>query len=76
MKVVANVEIELTVEDLASIGEEVGDNLTFQLQDEIVKSIKESEAWKDMRRQIYNACLVKLREEIAKDWIEKIKGES
>ncbi len=76
MKVKAIVEIDVFPDDLVDAAEAVGSDVIDTLIREVTEAIRKSEAFRDMKRTIYHACLDKLREEVAKDFIDKIKGES
>lgn len=76
MKVKADITIEVDPEDLVEAADAVGEDVIDTLIREVTEAIKKSESYRDMRRAIYHACLDKLREDVAKDFIDKIKGES
>ena len=76
MKVKADITIDINEEDLEEAGQDIGETLTSCLTREVENAIKESEVWRDLKRSVYHAVLDKLREEVAKDFIDKIKGES
>jgi hypothetical protein len=75
MKVKANVVIEITGEDFVDMDEDMGEVLQLRLKQEVEEAIMASEVWRDLKRTVYHAVLDKLREEVAKEFIDKIKGE-
>jgi uncharacterized protein YaaW (UPF0174 family) len=76
MKIKADVTIEASERDLGKLTDDIGSDVFGWLSHEIREQIRKSEAWRDLKRTIYNACLEKLREEVAKEFVDKIKGES
>jgi hypothetical protein len=75
MKVKADITIDINEADLEEAGQDIGETLISCLTREVEKAITESEVWRDLKRAVYHACLDKLREEVAKEFIDKIKGE-
>lgn len=76
MKVRADVTIEMSERDLGKLTEDIGSDLIGWLSSEINRQIRKSEAWRDLKRTIYHACLEQLRDEVRKEFVDKIKGES
>lgn len=76
MKVKADVTIEMSRRDLNELTEDIGSDLSGWLAREIREQIRNSEAWREMRMTVYHACLDKLREEVAKEFVDQIKGGS
>jgi hypothetical protein len=76
MIVHANVRMEIDADDLTQWFEDIDDTIASHLRREIEKALLASEAFRDLKRTIYNACLETLREELAKEFVEKIKGKS
>ena len=74
MKVKANVVIEINEDDLKDIGRDTGEVLEHRLKLEVEEAIMASEVWHGLKRTVYHAVLDKLREEVAKEFIDKIKG--
>lgn len=75
MKVKAEVVVEILEADFVNLGEDMGENLSCRIKSEIIEAIMVSEVWRDLKRTIYHACLDKLREEVRKEFADKIKGE-
>jgi hypothetical protein len=75
MKIKANVVIEITGEDFVDMDEDMGEVLQLRLKQEIEEAIMASEVWHDLKRTVYHAVLDKLRAEVAKEFVDKIKGE-
>lgn len=75
MKVKADITFEIDQSDISDMGYGIGESLVDSLAREVREAIKESETWRDMKRAVYNVCMEKIREEIAKEFIDKIKGE-
>lgn len=76
MKVKANVVIEILEADFENMGEDMGEVLACRIKQEIEEAIMASSVWRDLKRSVYHAILDKLRAEVAKEFIDKIKGES
>jgi len=76
MKVKADVTIEASERDLGKLTDDIGSDVFGWLSHEIREQIRKSEAWRDLKMTIYHACLEQLREEVAKDFVDKIKGEA
>ncbi len=74
MKVKANVVIEILEADFENMGEDMGEVLECRLKQEIEEAVMKSEVWRDLKRAVYHAVLDKLREEVAKEFIDKIAG--
>lgn len=74
MKVKADIVIEIDQADLLEAGEDIGETLISCLTREVERAITESEVWRDLKRAVYHACLDTLREEVAREYIDKIKG--
>ncbi len=74
MKVKANVVIEILEADFENMGEDMGEVLELRLKQEIEEAVIKSEVWRDLKRTVYHAVLDKLREEVAKEFIDKIAG--
>ena len=76
MKVKADIVIEIDQSDLAEMGEDIGESLTDHMIYEVKDAIKESDAWRELKNTIFQACIEKIRKEIAKDFVDQLKGES
>ena len=76
MKVKADVTIEILEVDFLNMGEDMGETLACRIKSEVQEAIVKSEVWRDLKMQVYHACLDKLREEVAKEFVDKIKGGS
>jgi len=76
MKVKADITLEFGQSDISDMGYDIGASVTDHMVREIETAIRESEAFRDMKRAIYHACLDRLREEVTKEFVDKIKGGS
>ena len=76
MKVKADIIIDINEQDLEEAGQDIGETLISCLTREVEDAIRGSEVWHDLKRSVYHAILDTLREEVAKEFIDKIKGGS
>ena len=76
MKVKADVTIEIDDKDFTNIDAELGEELIAHMTDEVLVALKGSEAYRDLRKIIYNACLERIRGDIAREYVEKVEGKS
>lgn len=75
MKIKAEVVIDLDSDDFAELAGEIDDDIVCRIRREIVDAIHKSEAFRELKQRVYNACLDSIRKEIAAEFIDKIKGE-
>jgi hypothetical protein len=75
MRVKAEITIEVDQQDFIDMGQDIGESLTDQMIYEVKEAITESEPWRDLRRVIFTACLERVRDEIKREYLEKVKGE-
>lgn len=76
MKVKADVTIEMSERDLGKLTDDIGTDVFGWLSHEIRDQIRKSEAWRELKMKIYHACLEQLRDEVRKEFVDKIKGGS
>jgi hypothetical protein len=75
MKVNADVTIEYDAKDIENMGLAIDEAVGHQAIRDVTDAIKKSEAFRDLKTQVYHACLDKLRDEVRKEFVDKIKGE-
>lgn len=76
MIVHAHVQIQIEADELTQIYADIDDTIRAQIEREVVEALQKSEAFMDLKKAIYEACLERIRSDIAKEYIEKVKGES
>jgi len=75
MKISTYVTIDIDKADLEGMECDISENVTREMTNEITRALKESKAWRDLKKIIYEACLERIRKEIAEEYIAKVKGE-
>ena len=70
-----SIVVEVSEEEAFDITEGIGDSLQQTLIQEISNDIRGSEAWRDLRKSVFHACLTELREQVRRDFKIQEKGE-
>lgn len=71
-----DVSIDLSDEDVVEQTEDLRGAIHYELRDSIIKALRASPEWKEIRKTIYQAVLDQLREDVRTDFFtQQRKGE-